>query len=76
MSHISQTQKDPSDIQGAKSLTPYEFYNKYIRQEGEKVLSEEEWNAALRARKGTLKGRLRDINFIEKDATTDTGKSD
>jgi hypothetical protein len=79
MAHVSQTQKDPADVQGRKKpLTPCEYYNKYIREEGQKVLSEQEWAERVAKRHSTekLPERLQEYPLTPKDAFTNTGKSD
>ena len=41
---LQDVQKDPDDTKAESQLKPYQHYNKFIRREGEKVLSEEEFN--------------------------------
>lgn len=42
-SQLYNTQHNPADIEAEKTLEPHEYYNLYVRKEGEKVLSAEEF---------------------------------
>ena len=52
-------QHDPAELERAKQLSPVEFFNKYVREEGEKVLTQAEYDnytkeiARLRKSDGT-----------------------
>ena len=41
--NLQPNQKDPNDSERSKELKPFEFYNKFIRKEGQPVLSEEQY---------------------------------
>lgn len=58
--NLQSNQKDPQETQLEQRLQPHEFYNKFIRKEGEKVLDKGEFEEMM-------KGKIiaADINDIE-----------
>ena len=53
-SQLFEVQKDPIDLELEEALSTVAYYNKYVRKEGEKVLTQKEWNRILGLRKAML----------------------
>lgn len=68
-SQLVDVQKDPADLRrkDANILPPHEYYNKYIRKEGEKVLTAKdykEFQAKMEEYKNKLKAEVKEDQEI------------
>lgn len=54
---LQEAQLDPVDLETKQALSTVDYYNRYVRKEGEKVLTQAEYNKILKA-KTDLKAKL------------------
>jgi len=78
MAGLHDGQKNPNEINSEiAGMKPHEYYNKFIRQEGQKAYSEEEYAVKVKKqREQGQSGLYQQYPLTTEDATTDTGKSD
>lgn len=56
-SQLFEVQKDPVDLELEETFSLVDYYNRYVRKEGEKVLTQKEWNKILKLKKIFLNGK-------------------
>ena len=76
MASLSESQKNPSEIMRLESLPKHEFYNRYIRKEGETVLDAEAFDKKFGA-KAQIVANVNELHNAQvityNDAPTHTG---
>jgi len=56
-SQLQDVQKDPVDLELEQAMSTVDYYNRYVRKEGEKVLTQEVYDKILEIKK-TGKGKI------------------
>lgn len=56
-SQLQDVQKDPVDLETSQALSSVDYYNRYIRKDGEKVLTQKRYDEILQLKKDKLNGK-------------------